>query len=239
MEKSIKDIYREFVAHMVHDLKSPTIAIGGYAHRLRSGRIGELNEEQKHALDVIIENSKRLEHDLHMILEYFQTDKDLKRMQPPERIEVRALLEEQVESYRIEAQEKEISLELDVPAEPIVMEGYPHHLSKAVLNLIDNALKYTPRKGSVTVSASSSGDLVSIDVQDTGRGFRQQDLDMMFQKFEDVMDIHDREIRGFGLGLSNVKRYVDMHHGEIRVQSREGEGSTFTLILPVHMKDRE
>lgn len=237
MEKNIEDMYREFVAHMVHDLKSPTVAIGGYAHRLRSGRIGELTEEQKHALDVIIENSKRLEHDLHMILEYFQTDKDTNKLQAPERIDVRALLEIQVENYRIEAQEKNISLELKVPSEPIYMQAYTHQLGKAVLNLIDNALKYTSGGGNVTVSASSSGESAIIGVRDTGRGFRQKDVDAMFQPFEEVMDIRDRELRGFGLGLSNVKRYVDMHCGEIRVESREGKGSTFTLILPLHMKE--
>jgi len=237
MERSIKDMYREFVAHMIHDLKSPTIAIGGYAHRLRSGRIGDLTEEQKHALDVIIENSKRLEHDLHMILEYFQTDRDLSKTVSPERIDVRVLLEEQVESYQVEAQEKGISLELTVPSEPVFMQAYPDQLAKAVLNLIDNALKYTPEGGRVNVGARLSEDSVVISVQDTGKGFPQKDINAMLRPFEEVMDLHDRELRGFGLGLSNVRRYVQMHKGKIHVQSEEGKGSVFVLIIPAHMKE--
>lgn len=232
MEKSIKEIYQEFVAHMVHDLKSPTVAIGGYAHRLRSGKIGDLTDEQKHALDVIIENSKRLEHDLHMILEYFQTDKDAKKKLSPERFDVCALLRNQVENYRIAAQEKEISLELRLPDEPIHLQAYPHQLANAVLNLIDNSIKYTPAGGKVTLSARTAGDSVIISIKDTGRGFLQKDIDAMLKPFEEVIDLHDRELRGFGLGLSNVKRYVEMHRGTIRVESEKDKGSTFTLVLP-------
>ncbi|MFY9397925.1 MAG: HAMP domain-containing sensor histidine kinase [Desulfomonilia bacterium] len=232
MEKSIREIYQEFVAHMVHDLKSPTIAIGGYAHRLRSGKIGELTDEQKHALDVIIENSKRLEHDLHMILEYFQTDKDAKKKLSPVDVDVCALLKEQAENYRIAAQEKGISLELKLPDEPIHMQAYPHQLANAVLNLIDNSIKYTPAGGKVTVSARTTGETVAISVKDTGRGFLMKDIDTMLKPFEEVIDIHDRELRGFGLGLSNVKRYVEMHRGTIWVESEKDKGSTFTLVLP-------
>jgi signal transduction histidine kinase len=232
MEKSIKEIYQEFVAHMVHDLKSPTVAIGGYAHRLRSGKIGDLTDEQKHALDVIIENSKRLEHDLHMILEYFQTDKDTKKKLSPERVDVCALLRDQAENYRIAAQEKDLSLELRLPGEPIHLQAYPHQLANAVLNLIDNSIKYTPAGGKVTLSAQTTGDSVVISIQDTGRGFLQKDIDAMLKPFDEVIDLHDRELRGFGLGLSNVKRYVEMHRGTIRVESEKDKGSTFTLVLP-------
>ena len=152
MEKSAKETYREFVAHMVHDLKSPAIVIGGYAHRLRSGKIGNLTDDQKHALDVIIENSKRLEHDLHMILDYFQTERELTSMMFPERVDVCALLMDQVENYLVEAQEKGLSLELRIPPGPIFLQAYANPLTKAVQNLIDNALKYTPSGGRVTVS---------------------------------------------------------------------------------------
>ncbi len=234
MEKSVKETYREFVAHMVHDLKSPAIVIGGYAHRLRSGKIGNLTDDQKHALDVIIENSKRLEHDLHMILDYFQTDRELTSMMFPERVDVCALLMDQVENYLVEAQERGISLEIRIPPGPIFLQAYANPLAKAVQNIIDNALKYTPSGGRVTVSAESSEDSVAISIEDTGKGFRRKDIEDIVKPFEEVMDLRNRELRGFGLGLSNVKRYVDMHHGQLRLESTEGVGSTFTLILPKH-----
>ena len=223
MEKSAKETYREFVAHMVHDLKSPAIVIGGYAHRLRSGKIGNLTDDQKHALDVIIENSKRLEHDLHMILDYFQTDRELTSMMFPERVDVCALLMDQVENYLVEAQERGIALEIRIPPGPIFLQAYANPLAKAVQNIIDNALKYTPSGGRVTVSAESSEDSVAISIED------------IVKPVEEVMDLRNREQRGFGLGLSNVKRYVDMHHGQLRLESTEGVGSTFTLILPKHL----
>lgn len=234
MEKNAKDTYREFVAHMVHDLKSPAIVIGGYAHRLRSGKIGDLTDDQRHALDVIIENSKRLEHDLYMILDYFQSDREPASMMLSECVDVRALLKGQVENYLIEAEEKGISLELRTPPGPIFLKAYENLLAKAVLNLIDNALKYTPSGGRVLVSAESSGDFVVISIKDTGRGFRHKDIDAIIRPFEEAMDLPNRELRGFGLGLSNVKRYVDMHRGQLRVESIEGAGSTFTLVLPKH-----
>jgi len=232
MEKSAKDMYREFVAHMVHDLKSPAIVISGYANRLRSGKIGNLTDDQRRALDVIIENSKRLEHDLHMILDYFQSDREATSQMYPERIDVCALLKDQVENYLVEAEEKGISLELRTPPGPIFLMAYESQLAKAVLNLIDNALNYTPSGGQVLVSAESTEDFVIISIKDTGRGFRQEDIEAIVTPFEEAMHLQDRELRGFGLGLSNVKRYVEMHHGQLRLESAEGVGSTFTLILP-------
>ncbi len=232
MEKSAKETYQKFVAHMVHDLKSPAIVIGGYAHRLRSGKIGDLTDDQKHALDMIIENTKRLEHDLHMILDYFQSDREPASMMFPERVDVCALLKDQVENYLVESQEKGISLELRISPGPIFLLAYANPLAKAIQNLIDNALKYTPSGGRVIVSAESSEDSVVISIQDTGRGLRQKDIEDIVKPFEEVMDLPNRELRGFGLGLSNVKRYVDMHHGQLCVESAEGVGSTFTLIFP-------
>lgn len=234
MEKCTRDTYREFVARMVHDLKSPAIVIGGYAHRLRSGKIGNLTDDQKHALDVIIENSRRLEHDLHMILDYFQSDREPASMMFPECVDVCAILKDQVKNYLVEAEERGITLELRNPPRQIFLKAYANQLAKAVQNLIDNALKYTPSGGSVTVSAESAEDSVAISIEDTGRGFRRKDIEAIIRPFEEVMDLRNRELRGFGLGLSNVKRYVDMHRGQLRVESTEGAGSTFTLILPKH-----
>ena len=85
------------------------------------------------------------------------------------------------------------------------------------------------------MSTESFENSVAISIEDTGRGLRQKDIEDIVKPFEEVIDLPNRELRGFGLGLSNVKRYVDMHHGQLCVESAEGVGSTFTLILPKHL----
>ena len=148
----------------------------------------------------------------------------------PERVDVCTLLRSGG-NYLVEAEEKGISGAQDSPG-PIFLMAYESQLAKAVLNLIDNALNYTPSGGQVLVSAESTEDFVIISIKDTGRGFRQEDIEAIVRPFEEAMHLQDRELRGFGLGLSNVKRYVEMHHGQLRLESTEGVGSTFTLILP-------
>lgn len=105
-------------------------------------------------------------------------------------------------------------------------------IDKAISNLIDNAIKYTDTGGRVVVSLSVSEDSVQIKVNDNGKGLDKDEKELVFKPFEQVTSNKDGEIRGVGLGLSNVKRYVELHQGEIQVESEIGKGSSFNIQLP-------
>ncbi|MDT8272450.1 MAG: HAMP domain-containing sensor histidine kinase [Desulfomonilia bacterium] len=225
-------VSEEFVANLVHDLKSPAISIGGYARRLLSGRCGPLSSDQRHALDIIIENCIRLEQDLENILEHFRGEQDLESSSSRKHVELCALLRFVVENFAVLAEDKDIDLRLDLPDTPLEIMAKERQIELSIANLITNAIKYTSKGGSVTVSARAEGDSVVIRVKDTGKGFPEERIEQLFQPFEKVLGIEDRELRGVGLGLSNVRSYVERHGGKIQVESEEGKGSVFTIYLP-------
>jgi len=227
----------DFLAHFVHDLKTPVITIGGYAKRMRDGKLGEVSEDQKEALQIIVKSCERLEHDLKMILDHAVSEV-VDRLSP-KRYDLGTLLKRRVKGFGPQAEEKDIDLRFEGPSEPTMVYGDQTIVDKAVTNLIDNAIKYTDEGGWVKVRLSDIGDSVEIEVKDNGHGIEQEKIDLILRPFEQVMAIKDRELRGVGLGLSNVKRYVEMHHGELSVVSQPGNGSTFGIRLSKKLHDQE
>lgn len=225
-----------FVAQLVHDLKIPLIPIGGYARRLREEKLGPLDEQQKEALDIIIQNAARLEQDLGFILDYIRTDKDLVSEGSYESFDLKEGLANRVKQFEPRAYELGVSLEFKAPLGPVPIKADPVLIEKAVSNLIDNALKYTSSGGRVIVALSASEDLLEIEVSDTGAGFDPESLELIFKPFEQIMALKNLELRGVGLGLSSVKRYIELLGGQIKVRSEPGRGSSFTLLLPEQRK---
>jgi two-component system phosphate regulon sensor histidine kinase PhoR len=105
-------------------------------------------------------------------------------------------------------------------------------VSQALINLLDNAVKYTPEGGTITVGAEDKGDVIHVTVQDTGIGIPREDLDRIFERFYRVDKNRSREMGGTGLGLSIVKHIIQGHGGKVWAKSRIGEGSVFTFSLP-------
>jgi len=129
------------------------------------------------------------------------------------------------------AESRHIVLEVDARPVPRVLgdEGWIRHL---LINLLDNALRYTPKGGTVTVRLDSAGDAVTIAVKDTGPGIAPEHLPHLFERFYRVESARDRESGGVGLGLAIVKEIAEGHGGTVRVESEVGKGSVFTVTLP-------
>jgi len=136
-----------------------------------------------------------------------------------------------VEGLRAAAERKGVTLESSLPEELPMVTGDPIRLRQMIGNLIDNAIKYTPAGGTVTIDARAEGDQVILRVSDTGPGIPPADQPYLFDKFFRASNIPD-ETPGTGLGLSIVKSIVDGHNGRIWVSSRLGEGTVFTVVLP-------
>jgi signal transduction histidine kinase len=232
MEEPRKCITESLVASLIHDLKAPLTSIGGYAKRLRAEKMGNVNDEQRGALDVIIQGCERVERDLTLILEYFKGDPAVMDQLSVETFDVRELVDTRVDSFKPQAKEKNMMLSKDLPGKPVMLRADERVLDKALANLIDNAIEYTDTGGRVTVGVCPLDEWIEISVSDTGQGIDESKIDLILQPFEEVMSIKDRTLRGIGLGLSNVKRYVDLHNGELQVDSNAGIGSTFRIRLP-------
>jgi signal transduction histidine kinase len=136
-----------------------------------------------------------------------------------------------VEGLRATADNAGVGLVTSLPDELPMVTGDPIRLRQMIGNLIENAIKYTPQGGTVTIDAGCEGDQVILRVHDTGLGIPPADQPYLFDKFFRASNIPD-DTPGTGLGLSIVKSIVDSHNGRIWVNSRQGEGTTFTIVLP-------
>lgn len=225
-------VTEDFLAHLLHDLKTPVITIKGYAKRLQAGKLGGLVPEQEEAVAIIMESCERLEHDLKMILEYAHSRARTELQILPKPFDLRKNVTGLVKAFEPLARRREIALTLRVPSRPVKIRADGPMIDRAVSNLIDNALKFTTAGGWVSVSLTAGERFVEVGVSDSGKGMERSKIDLIFKPFEQVIGIADRELRGVGLGLANVKRYVELHGGEVAVESEVGKGSTFIVRLP-------
>lgn len=223
---------KEFVANVSHELKTPLTTIATYSESLLDWGI---EEKQKDGIrkDVvrIHDDAIRMQNlvtDL-LLLSSIDSQKMYNRM---ELLNLEQLVRQTVERVQIHAQEKEIELDCISLAigSPVFVDR--QSIERIVSNLLSNAIKYTDRKGEVKVYIGKVNDLAYIKVTDNGQGIEEQYLQHIFNRFYRVDATGSRLYGGTGLGLSIVKELVDLHHGQIDVQSTLGQGSSFTVIIP-------
>lgn len=147
----------------------------------------------------------------------------------------RDILENTIHSLEHIAAKQEVSLSLEA-GEPLLITANPRRLRQLFTNLVDNAIKYNRRGGTVAVTAASAEGIMTVRIADTGIGIEEKHFERLFERFYRVDKSRSREMGGTGLGLSIVKHIVQLYDGEIQVESRMGEGSVFTVRLPLQPK---
>ena len=229
--RRLEDIRRGFVANASHELKTPVTTIKGFVETLLGGAIDE-PEQARRFLAIIARQSDRLAAiiddilDLTRIEEQHEHGRIGREMRP-----LRPLLAEAIDLCQVPATEKDIPIHLECPVDLAAPVNGPL-LEQALVNLILNAVKYSPEKTPVRVTAEAHGHAVHVAVVDQGPGIEAQHLDRIFERFYVVDTARSRKLGGTGLGLAIVKHIAHAHGGSVSVQSRPGEGSTFTLALP-------
>jgi signal transduction histidine kinase len=143
------------------------------------------------------------------------------------------VIRDQAAFHQQRAEEHSLRIEVDVPEKlpPILADR--RNMEEVLINLITNAIKYSPEGGRILIKAQAEGDYLGIRVSDTGIGISPEDQKMIFQQFYRVKNEKTRQINGTGLGLAIVKKILESHEGRILVESRPGQGSTFTIFLPL------
>jgi PAS domain S-box-containing protein len=234
-ERRLKELDRmksDFVSNVSHELRTPLTAIKGSADNMLDGLTGSLNEKQVRYLARIKSNADRLSRLINDLL-------DLSRIESG-RVEVRsttltltALAEEVSEHLRSLAAEKLIRIEVPSRDPKLTVWADRDKVTQVLMNLIGNAVKFTPQNGKVTVAVEKNGDdYVQISVDDTGPGILPEEKNKIFSKFYQVANIEREKPKGSGLGLAISKALVEMHGGRIWVESEVGKGSTFYFTLP-------
>ena len=234
-ERRLKELDRmksDFVSNVSHELRTPLTAIKGSVDNMLDGLTGSLNEKQVRYLARIKSNTDRLSRLINDLL-------DLSRIESG-RVEVRsttltltALAEEVAEHLKSLAAEKLIRIEVPSPDPKLTVWADRDKVTQVLMNLIGNAVKFTPQNGKVTVALQKNGDdYVQISIDDTGPGILPEERNKVFSKFYQFADIDQQKPKGSGLGLAISKALVEMHGGRIWVESEVGKGSTFYFTLP-------
>ncbi len=225
-----RDRSRDFLADVSHELRTPLSALRTF-NQLLMERAGDDPEARAEFLESSASQIDRLDWMAQNLLELSKLDSGLVLLDlRPE--DVRAAVESATHQHDALAARRGVSVELDLPATPIRIRHDPPRIGQVVANLVGNAVKFTPRGGSVRVSAQPTADGARIDVVDTGVGIAASELPHIFERFYRGSRAHEARGAGSGLGLAIVRSIVDIHGGSVTVESGPGAGSRFTVLLP-------
>jgi len=222
----------DFMATMSHELRTPLTSVIGYSDMLLSGVTGELNEKQVNFVESILKNGEHLLNLINDVLDLTKIEAGRLELNR-EPVDLRSALLGVLPIVKPRAADKRIKISTFLPTDVPTVLADPAKLNQILLNLLTNAIKYTHENGSVSVEARVKEDLVEIWVTDTGIGISQEDIDRIFQRFTQVDSSASRTQGGTGLGLAITRELVELHGGEIRVQSKLGKGSSFIFTLPI------
>lgn len=221
---------QEFLAEVSHELRTPITYIRGYADILRKEMIQGPQERQKY-LQFIFDATNRLFHLINDLFELVQLDQVDYRIHKIH-TNLPELIEQVVNEMRDSYTKSNLSLKWIRPERQIAVGVDTERIRQILINLLENARKYTPKGGKVEIGLRELSHTIEIQIQDTGIGIPKENLHQIWQRFYRVEKSRSREYGGAGLGLAICRRIVELHGGSIQVESTVGEGSTFTISLP-------
>jgi two-component system phosphate regulon sensor histidine kinase PhoR len=229
--KELDKMKSEFIAMVSHELRAPIAAVEQQLTVILNKMAGEVTEKQGQLLSRAKERTKGLLTLIKDLLDLSKIEAG-KMVQYKEPLSLQEIIEKVVELMKAEAEVKKIDVQWSTPEKLPRIQADRNSMEGIFTNLISNAIKYTSEGGKVWITLSEEGSFVKAMVSDTGIGIKKEDLPRIFDKFYRVKTAETRQIVGTGLGLSIVKSIVDAHLGSISVESEEGKGSTFTVLLP-------
>lgn len=228
--KRLENIRRDFVANVSHELKTPMTSLKGFTETLLDGAMYD-EKALEQFLGIIWKESDRLAHLIDDLLVLSKLEKEDLEFEW-EQILVIEIAEEVVELLRSKAEEKNIELSTSFQPQ-LTMIGDSHRFRQILINLMSNAINYTPSEGKVWVEVKQEENKIVLVVRDNGFGISEEELPRIFERFYRVDKARSRDSGGTGLGLAIVKHIVEAFEGEIEVESEQGKGTTFTVKLPI------
>ena len=228
----VAEMKEEFLALTTHDLRSPLTVISGVISFFTSGRLGELTPEQKNMVAMMERNAQSLIELVNDLLDASKLESGTMRLDVAS-IDLRALARRAArDDGAARAREGSSRSKKHMPADLPLVEADRAKLRRVLVNLISNAIKFTGRGGEISVRAVREDGEVRVAVSDTGVGIAPEDVARLFDKYEQARSRATRGEKGTGLGLYITKQLVELHGGEIKVESELGKGSTFSFTLP-------
>ncbi|MCS0654492.1 two-component system histidine kinase PnpS [Cytobacillus firmus] len=228
--KKLEQMRKDFVANVSHELKTPITSIKGFSETLLDGAM-ENKQTLNDFLNIILKESDRLQSLIQELLDLSKIEKQGFSLSI-QQLDLADVLEDVVAIMKGKAAEKEIVLEYKREDKPVYIEGDVHRLKQVFINIISNAISYTPNQGVVYISSADSDRTVLTEIRDTGIGIEAGEIPRIFERFYRVDKARSRNSGGTGLGLAIVKHLVEAHKGTISVKSEVGKGTAFIIELP-------
>jgi two-component system sensor histidine kinase VicK len=235
-EHKLDNMRREFVANVSHELRTPLTSVKSYTETLLDGALQD-PDTAEHFLGVINDEADRMTRLVKDLLTLSQHDGGI--MLNMEDILISDLAASCVERMKREAQGKNQEIKLNVKQNMPVIKGDRHRIDQLLINIIGNAIKYTPERGRITVQLYCEKDYVVISVEDNGIGIPEQDLGRIFERFYRVDKARSRQMGGTGLGLAIAKEIAVLHGGNITAKSKLGKGTQIYIELPMKKRQQQ
>ena len=226
--KELDKLKSDFVSMVSHELKTPLAAVKTSAQVLEVADAGE--ETKREMLDIILRNIDRQTNLVNDLLDLSRIESGRMELKF-ERVSLDSVIADSIGSVKQAASEEGIKLNVELPEDLASVKGDREKLTQVVINLINNAIKFTPRSGEISIKARELNEQVEVKVIDTGIGIPPEDLDKVFDKFYQVDSTLTRKAGGTGLGLAICKGIIEAHNGHIMAESEFGKGSTFVFTL--------
>lgn len=227
--KKLEQMRKDFVANVSHELKTPITSITGFTETLLDGAMND-QEALENFLRIIHIESERLQSLVKDLLDLSKIEQHGFTLDIQE-FEFNELIDEVIAILKPKAMTREIELHTDIQFDQLRIKGDPLRIKQIIINLVNNALSYTPKNGFVSIRAYEEKQWLVIQVADSGIGIEKHEIPRIFERFYRVDKARSRNSGGTGLGLAIVKHLVEAHKGKIKVESQVGKGTTFSIYL--------
>jgi two-component system phosphate regulon sensor histidine kinase PhoR len=231
-QRKISEIKTDFINNMTHEFKTPIATINLALDAIKNPKVIHDEEKVKRYVQMIREENKRMNAQVENVLRISKLEKNEIEL-VKESVDIHHLIQNAVQHLQLIANEREAVISLNLQAQRSFASANEDHMTNVIINLIDNALKYSPEKPIINISSVNEGNEIVIKVSDRGMGMTKIVQKRVFEKFyrEHTGDIHN--VKGHGLGLAYVQKIIDEHDGKVFVDSEKDKGSTFTIRLKV------
>ncbi len=230
-QKKLSQIKNDFINNMTHELKTPISTISLASQMLKDNSLVHSPSTIDHISGVILDESKRLSSQVEKVLQMAVFNEGKLKLKFTE-IDLNQIVAQAASNFEIRVTNSNGTLETNISADNGIIHGDEVHITNVIFNLLDNAEKYSKEIPKIEISTENKSNWVIVQIKDYGIGISKENLNQIFERFYRIPTGNVHNVKGFGLGLSYVKRIVDEHHGKIKVESTVGKGTKFRIYFP-------
>ncbi len=235
-QKKLSNIKNDFINNMTHELKTPISTISLASQMLRDNTVTNTPKTIEHISGIIFQESKRLTTQVEKVLQMAVFNEGKLKLKIKE-VNINALITSVVLNFELRVKAKNGELTSDLKAEPAIIKGDEVHITNVLFNLLDNAVKYSKDEPKIIISTELKDHFLVVSVKDHGIGIQNEHVGQIFERFYRVPTGNVHDVKGFGLGLSYVKKIVDAHQGHIKVESALNKGTKFMIYFPINAEN--